>query len=541
MTPNAAGTPAGGISVRDLLASLTAVQALSMVMTDAPGEDEILDLAADAVPALSHRCWTEAIWLDGGWREVGSLRERADPSTHLGAEIANVGRAGGVLRSPDLGWAWAFPLSSRGGASGFLVVASPAPPPEHEWTLLHALAQQTGMVLAHSRLLARERATRARFADEQSTLRRVARLVARAVPPEEVFTAVAGEAGRLLEADFAVMSRYHEDGSATVVGAWSRSAQAHPLPVGSRLEPDGKSVHSLVFQTARSARVDDYGDDPGVGARVARQAGVRSVVGVPIHIGGRSWGVIGVASQSDEPLPLETEAWLAGFTELVAAAIANAEAQAALTASRARIVAASDEARREIERNLHDGVQQRLISAGLKLRAAQSAVPAQSDELRCILSRAAGELATAFDEVREISHGIHPAILSKGGLEPALKALCRQATTTVELELDTGSRLPDHIEVAAYYVVSEALANATKHAHASVVRVLGEQRDHTLHLSIGDDGVGGADPTKGSGLTGLRDRVEAVGGSIDVRSRRGEGTLVVVELPIRPWRPPQST
>jgi PAS domain S-box-containing protein len=202
-----------------------------------------------------------------------------------------------------------------------------------------------------------------------------------------------------------------------------------------------------------------------------------------------------------------------------------------VSASRARIVAAADETRRRIERDLHDGIQQSLVSLALQLRGAQAAVPPQLGDLESTLSRIREGLTSALEELREISHGIHPAILSEGGLQPALRTLARRAAVRVDLDLRVERRLPQPIEVAAYYVVSEALTNAAKHAHASVVNVQLDTRDTTLQLAILDDGIGGADP-KGSGLVGLSDRIEALGGTLAVSSRRGDGTHILVEIPL---------
>jgi signal transduction histidine kinase len=239
-----------------------------------------------------------------------------------------------------------------------------------------------------------------------------------------------------------------------------------------------------------------------------------------------------VSSRQPEPLPADTESRIADFAELVATAIANAEARTELTASRARIVAAADETRRRIERDLHDGTQQRLVSLGLELRAAQAGVPPQLGELGRELSHVADGLAGVFDELREIAHGIHPAILSEGGLGPALKALSRRSAVPVELDVHAERRLPEPTEVAAYYVVSEALTNTAKHAHASVVHVELDTRDAILRLAIRDDGIGGADRRLGSGLVGLSDRVEALGGTLQVTSPSGGGTTLLIEVPV---------
>jgi signal transduction histidine kinase len=224
---------------------------------------------------------------------------------------------------------------------------------------------------------------------------------------------------------------------------------------------------------------------------------------------------------------------MANFTELVATAVGNAESRAELAASRARIVAAADQTRRRIERDLHDGTQQRLVSLGLELRLAQGMVPAELGELEAEIGKVADELNGVVEDLREIARGIHPVILSEGGLGPALRTLARRAAIPVELEVPAFGRLPEPVEVAAYYVVSEALTNATRHARAPAVSIVLKERDGCLHLSIRDDGAGGADPARGSGLIGLRDRAEALGGSLEVSSPPGEGTLILVQLPLR--------
>jgi signal transduction histidine kinase len=356
-------------------------------------------------------------------------------------------------------------------------------------------------------------------------------LVARAAAPEEVFAAVAAEAARLLDADFAIMSRYEEHGTATVVGVWGASAGPLPLPPGTRMEHQDTSVHTLVFATDRPARIQDHGGSDGVGANIAERWEARAVVGVPIHIESRLWGVIVVASRRGESLPFDTETWLAGFTELVAAAIANAEAQAALTASRARIVAAADTARHRIQRDLHDGAQQRLVSLALQLRAAQAEVAPDAAELATELERLAEGLDSALDELREIAHGIHPAALAKGGLVAALKGLARRSDMPVRLDVRIDARLPEEIELAAYYVVAEALTNAAKHADATGVDVEVVAGAGVVRVCVRDDGRGGADVSGGSGLVGLKDRVETLGGRISLHSPPGAGTRVEIALP----------
>jgi signal transduction histidine kinase len=242
--------------------------------------------------------------------------------------------------------------------------------------------------------------------------------------------------------------------------------------------------------------------------------------------------VIAASSKSETPFPADTESQLAEFTELVATAVANAESRSQLAASRARVVTTADETRRRIERDLHDGTQQRLVSLALELRTAAAAVPPELGELADRLSRTAKGLTEVADDLREISRGIHPAALSKGGLGPALRTLARRSAVPVELDVRTDRRLPEPVEVAAYYVVSEALTNAARHAGASAVHVDLQADDSIVQLAIHDDGVGGADPGRGSGLIGLRDRIEALGGKIELASPAGGGTSLFVRIPI---------
>jgi signal transduction histidine kinase len=214
------------------------------------------------------------------------------------------------------------------------------------------------------------------------------------------------------------------------------------------------------------------------------------------------------------------------------AVLESARLSGELAASRARVIAAGDEVRRIVERDLHDGAQQRLISLAFDLRITQDTVPAELPALRADLGQVAEELIEVMEELREMSRGLHPAILSEGGLSPALRTLAKRSAVPVELHVNSRSRYPPPVEVAAYYVVSEALTNTTKHADASHAEVVVEEQDSTLRLRVRDDGIGGAEPQRGSGLIGLRDRVEALGGSIDVTSPVSHGTVIQVSLPI---------
>jgi signal transduction histidine kinase len=376
---------------------------------------------------------------------------------------------------------------------------------------------------------AESRAGIARLAEEQAALRRVATLVARGAPTHELFAAVPEEVGKLLGADQTGMSRYESDGTATLVAAWARAGE--PIPVGARGRLGGKNLTTAVEQTRRPSRIDRYADASGALGSLVQASSVRSGVGAPILVEGRLWGVMIVGSNED-PLPPDTEARLASFTELVATAIANAESRSDLDASRARIVAASDEARRRVERDLHDGAQQRLVSLGLALRAAQASLPPDAGAVEGELSRVADGVASVQEDLRQLARGIHPAILARGGIGPAIKALARRSPVPVELDGLVDARLPEPVEVATYYVVSEALTNAAKHARPSVVHVEVGAVDGSLRIRVRDDGAGGADPARGSGLMGLKDRVEALGGTITIQSPVGEGTSVDAELPL---------
>ncbi|MCU1662317.1 MAG: histidine kinase,GAF protein, partial [Pseudonocardia sp.] len=288
-----------------------------------------------------------------------------------------------------------------------------------------------------------------------------------------------------------------------------------------------------VYRTGRSARSGAHliTVDSPIGD-IHRRMGLISAVASPIVVEGRLWGAIAV--QSQKPLPMDTDERLEKFTELLGTAIANADSKSELAASRRRVITAADDARRRIERDLHDGTQQRLVALGLALRMAQSTEPSNRSALQTEIGRVADELDEVHEELRELARGIHPAVLSEGGLGPALRGLARRAALPVDLNIQTETRAAERTEVAAYYVVSEALTNTTKHARASCARVTVEQRGALLHLSIRDDGIGGADPAGGSGLIGLRDRVQALSGSIEVNSPPGGGTAIVVELPLQP-------
>jgi signal transduction histidine kinase len=388
-------------------------------------------------------------------------------------------------------------------------------------------------LVAH--ILARIARARAAEADilveQQAALRRVATLVARGGPASEVFPAVALELARCLGVANAAVWRYEPDRTITLIAACDDPAQMEPMQVGSRWPLEGENIAAMVADSGQPARMDSHDTAVGYAAARIRRLGLSTGAGAPIVVGGRLWGVAVVGTGPTEPLPPDAEQRVGEFTELVATAIANAEAHAALKASRARIVTAGDDARRRIERDLHDGAQQRLVSLAVQLRSIEAGVPADLGSLKEDISDAVAGLSSASGDLQELARGIHPAIESHGGLGPALEMLARRGAIPVVLHLELQGRISESALVAAYYVVAEAMTNATKHAHASGMEIDARIDGSELVLSIRDDGVGGADSSNGSGLIGLIDRVEALGGHLRIASPSGGGTALHVAIP----------
>jgi signal transduction histidine kinase len=453
------------------------------------------------------------------------------------ARIDDYSRASGpiaeALREFGLGAGVGVPVSVEGKLWGVMAVGSRAGPlPAGTEARLAAFTELAATAIANAQARAELRG----FAEEQAALRRVATLVARGAPPEEVFAAVTEEAGQLLHAVHSGMGRYDPDGAARVVASWSSTGAA--FPVGTRWSPGGQNLQTMIFQTRQPARIDDYAEASGPIAEAARELGLSAAVGVPVSVEGDLWGQMTVASRVG-PLPAGTEARLAGFTELAGTAIANAEARAALTASRARIVATADATRRRIERNLHDGAQQRLVSLALDLRAAEAALPAGTGEVAQQLDEVAAGMDGVLDDLREIACGLHPAVLADGGLRPALKTLARRSPLPVDVDIQVDRRLPEQVEMAAYYTIAEALTNIAKHARATTADIQVTERDGALHARVRDNGRGGADFRSGSGLVGLKDRAEALGGRLRVDSPPEAGTTLEITLPLDgPSSPP---
>jgi signal transduction histidine kinase len=397
--------------------------------------------------------------------------------------------------------------------------------------LFIAIAAMTSLLLAAvtaermraARALEASEAAQRALADEQAALRRVATLVASEATPRRVFELVTAEVGRLLDLPGASVMHYDGARTARVVGAWSVDGRP-AFPVGATLELDGETVVAKVLRTGRPQRVDGYEEVRGSLAAAVRQFGYRSAVAAPVTVGGRLWGVVAGASGSDEPLPEGLEQRLCDFADLVAQALANADAYEKVADSRARLVEVGDAERRRLERNLHDGAQQRLVSVALRLNVVGAKLEKDPPGARRELAAAQEDLRHGLTELRELARGIHPVLLTERGLGPALDALLARAPIPVEIaELPPG-RLTAQVEAAAYYVVAEAVTNVGKYANASSASVRISRTDGTTSVVVADDGVGGADPALGSGLRGLAARVEALNGHLDIDSAPGRGT-----------------
>ncbi len=398
-------------------------------------------------------------------------------------------------------------------------------PPADTEQRMAKFAELLGTAVAN----AEARAELRELADQEAALRRVATLVARAASAEEVFAAVTAEAGRTLGADLARMSRYGPEGAHTVVAGWTNSGDTMPVAPGTRWDAGGQNVAALVFRTGRPARIDDYSDATGSGADLLRRWGMRCTVGAPVRVADRLWGVLAVGSRA-ESLPADTEERMAKFAELLSTAVANADSRDQLAASRARLVTEADEARRRVVRDLHDGAQQRLLQTIVTLKLAQRAIEPDSDTAEALIAEALAHAQQANTELRDLAHGILPAVLAQGGLRSGVSSIVSRLDLPVEVDVPSG-RFPAEIEASAYFVVAEALTNVVKHSHAGRAAVRARVEDGMLLVEVRDDGVGGADPS-GHGLVGLGDRVTAMGGQLMVESPEGGGTLLAAKLPV---------
>ena len=368
------------------------------------------------------------------------------------------------------------------------------------------------------------------LAQEQRALRRVATLVASEATPERVFEAVSEESARVLEVNAAAVFRFDPDDTITVVGRWARE-DVGAFPLGSTFQTDDNSSVGRVRRTGFPARIDNWREISGPVADTMNRSGYRCSVGAPIVVAGVTWGAVSVADA--DILPPESESRLAAFCELVSLAVASAQARTDLQASRARLVTSADSERRRLERNLHDGAQQRLVSLALTLQIARGKVEKSPAVAATLLDEAAKELDHAIVELRELARGLHPAILTDRGLSHALDALAARLPVAIELNVPD-DRFDPTIEATAYYIAAEALTNVAKHAGADVARVTVTPDGERLRVLVADDGCGGADPDGGTGIVGLKDRATAIGGSLAVASAPGQGTTVTAILPLEP-------
>jgi signal transduction histidine kinase len=495
-------------------------------------------------------------WATAGLRGIGR-RELAEGAVALALLVALAElppqRDVPYIVFPVLLWS-ALRFGPRGASAGILVVCSitvwntaqnDGPFVRESITdsllatqLFIAISALTSLVLAAvtaertlaAAALARSETAQRALADEQAALRRVATLVASGAPPSRLFEHVTEEVARLLGMPGASLMRYDGDRTATVVGAWSEDGKPS-LPVGSTIDLDGDSVVAKVLRSGEPQRVDRYEEARGALAAQLQRSGYRAAVAAPVKVADALWGALAAATRSDEPLPADLETRLSDFADLVAQRLANAEAHEQLAASRARIVEVGDAERRRLERNLHDGAQQRLVSLALDLRMVEVMLEKDPPAARERLAAAQEQLANGLAELRELARGIHPAILTERGLGPALEGLVARAPVPVEITELPEERLAPPVEAAAYYVVAEAITNVAKYAQATNVSVSVRRSNGYATVVVTDDGVGGADPALGTGLRGLADRLEALDGHLEVESSAARGTCLSAEIP----------
>jgi signal transduction histidine kinase len=449
---------------------------------------------------------------------------RIDDFTTLAGTIGDHARAAGF------GCGCAGPIMVNGELWGKMCVFSPTGTvlPVGTEDRLHAFIELVATAIANYESRADLAASEARareLASEQAALRRVATLVAQGASPDELFSAVAKEAAGIIDLPVVGIHRYDPDGTVTTVGIAGETS----LTTGTRLQVTDGGLARRILSTNGPSRIDDYTSVP----RDAVWEDLRlPMVGVPIVVEGSIWGfMVAVSAKAGRSIPAGTEERLARFTELVATAVSNATTRTELLASRARVVSAADESRRRLERDLHDGIQQWLVALTLRVREA-AGLPAADEPVMQELAGLADDLVAVIDELREISRGIHPAILSESGLDAALAVLARRSAIRVDLDVSFQGRYDPTLEATVYYVAAESITNAVKHAQASIVTVRGGRRGGAIELEITDDGVGGADPHRGTGLIGLKDRVDALAGTISFASPPGVGTTIRVKLPV---------
>ena len=508
------------------LRRLLSVAACMLARYEADGSTTILSDAVDMGAGLEPG--TVLCWQPG--TPGATIRESALPVANSDVAILpsplreRVERLG-VTESVKV------PVIVDGQMWGFLSVSwRDAAPPEVE-SRIARFTELVTMAINNADGRVRLRASHERlaaYADEEAALRRVATAVAAGASTTAVFDTVTVELRTLLDIESAVLQRFEDDGTATVVAI--RDPQgliAADGTIGSRVSTENGNLASRVRRSGRAELLGSYDDESSLAIPDLGGAGMMGAVGVPVKVAGRHWGMAAVAWR--RPVTLDLESRLAEFSELVSIAIDNADSRERLAASRLRVIAAADQARQRIERDLHDGVQQRLVTLALDLRELSEH---EHEIAPGDLQRIGKGLQVAMEELREIASGIHPLVLRQHGLERALRGLIRRAKISIRMQTRLCGRLPESVESASYYIISELVTNITKHAGVAAADLIIEAREDELFIGMRDDGVGGADSAKGTGLTGLRDRVEALGGTMEVDSPLGSGTSVRVRIPV---------
>jgi signal transduction histidine kinase len=527
--------------VATLVARGVPQEELFAAVTEEVGRVLVVDAASMARYESDSMMTTMAVWTRTGENTVPKGGRHRLGGRNTSTLVFETGSPARIDAYPDASDSIAADIRSTGTRSA---VGAPIIVEGRLWGVIHAastreepLAADTATRLVSFTELvataianAESRAALTRLAQEQAGLRRVATLVAQDVPSEKLFAAVVEEVGCLLEVEYAYLGRYEPDGTIAVVATWGVADER--FPVGTRRRLGGHNLVTIVSETGRSARIDEYAENTsGALGDIVREQGVRSGVATPIKVEGRLWGLVSIGSIETPSLPADTEARLGSFTELVATAVENAESRAELAASRARTVAAADESRRRIERDLHDGAQQRLVHSVIALKLAQRALSNGDANAGELIGEALRHAEQANSELRELAHGIMPAALTRGGLRAGVDTLVSRASLPVSVDVSVG-RLPAGVEATAYFIISEALTNVVKHARAHGARVTVRAERGELRMEVRDDGIGGARSGRGSGLGGLEDRVSALGGRLVLDSPPGGGTSVCALLPV---------
>ena len=446
---------------------------------------------------------------------------RVDNYAEVTGQLAEAIREQGIRSSV------ATPIIVEGRVWGQMVTSSwqeqPLPPDTE--ARLASFTELVAMAIANTEA----RMEVGRLGDEQAALRRVATLVAEGAAPTAVFDAVAVEMEQLLDAHEVVLSRYESGAEITVVA--HRGAGAQRLSPGTRLRHEGENVAAVVRRSERPARIAFSEAAQGAIADIARALSVDVSVGAPVVVEGRLWGVIQAGWGGEKSPPADSEERMARFGALVETAIANADSRDRLTASRARLLTEGDEARRRVVRDLHDGAQQRLVHTVITLKLANRALrEKKAEKVEALVGEALEHAQQGSTELRELAHGILPAVLTGGGLRAGVDAVAARLDLPVEVDVPA-QRVPAEIERSAYFIVAESLTNVVKHAHARHTEVRAFVDDGMLHVEVRDDGIGGVD-ADGHGLIGLRDRATALGGRLTIESPARGGTLVAATLPL---------